>query len=452
MPQPAPQPATPSTSHVFPRLKQPPPTAVRAQGCYLYDADGNAWLDGSGGAAVSCLGHGDPDVIAAITDQASRMAFAHTRFFTSEPAEDLADMLIANAPGRLQRVYYVSGGSEAVEAAIKLARQYHLENGQPQRRHLIARRQSYHGATLGAMAACGPGERRDNFTPLLPQFSHIAPCYEYAERAADETPADYALRTANELEAEILRLGPDTVMAFLAETVAGAGLGAVAATEGYFRRIREICDQYGVLLILDEVMCGTGRTGYLFACEAEQIAPDILCMAKGLGGGYQPIGATLCTEDIYAAIHHGSGAFRHGHTYLAHPVAAAAGRAVIGKLLQHKLVDRVADMGAQLRTALQQRFGQHPHIGDIRGRGLFMGLELVEDRETKRPFPNHRHLAPRLKQAAFDHGLICYPMNGTRDGYLGDHVLLAPPFIIEPAQIDELTDKLHRAITTTLQT
>lgn len=437
-------------SHVFPRQKAKPPEAVRAEGCYIFDGSGKAYLDGSCGAAVSCLGHGDKDVVAALQKQASEMAFAHTRYFTSRPAEELAGMLIANAPGRLDRVLFVSGGSESVEAAIKLARQYFLEVGQPRRSKLITRRQSYHGSTLGATAASGKGRRRDPFAPLLPESHHIAPCYEYVLRQKSESKEEYGIRAAQELEEEILRLGPETVMAFLAETVAGAGLGAVPPVNGYFERVREICDKHGVLLILDEVMCGTGRTGYLFACEAEGVAPDIVCMAKGLGGGYQPIGAMLCTDRIFGAVEEGSGAFMHGHTYLAHPMAAAAGRAVIGKLLQQKLVARVTEMGRVLRGSLEARFGQHPHVGDIRGRGLFMGLELVKDREAKLPFNTERAVAQRIKAAAFDEGLICYPMAGTRDGYQGDHVLLAPPFIIGAAQIEELTDKLDRAISRVL--
>lgn len=437
-------------SHVFPRQKINPPEAVRGEGCYLYDRSGKAYLDGSCGAAVSCLGHGDQDVIAAVQKQASEMAFAHTRFFTSRPAEELAGMLIDNAPSRLDRVYFVSGGSESVEAAIKLARQYYLEIGQPKRSRIVSRRQSYHGGTLGAMAASGEGRRRDPFAPLLPEIFHIAPCYEYAMRREDESAEEYGMRAAQELENEILRLGPETVMAFLAETVVGASLGAVPPVAGYFTRIREICDKYGVLLILDEVMCGTGRTGYLFACEAEGIAPDIVCMAKGLGGGYQPIGATLCTDRIYAAFEEGSGTFLHGHSYLAHPMAAAAGRAVISKLLQQELVGRVAKTGKVLRASLEARFSQHPHVGDIRGRGLFMGIELVEDREAKVPFDSERAIAPRIKTAAFEEGLICYPMAGTRDGHKGDHILLAPPFIIETDQIEELTDKLARAISRVL--
>lgn len=434
-------------SHVFPRhCHSALPTAVTGEGCWLTDAQGKRYFDGSGGAAVSCLGHGNPRVTQAIKDQLDRLAFAHTGFFTSEPAEALADLLIAHAPGDLDRVYFVSGGSEAVEAAIKLARQYHLERGQPQRRHLIARRQSYHGNTLGALAAGGNAWRRAQFAPLLIGVSHIAPCYAYAEKPEAETPEAYARRVADELEAEILRLGPDTVMAFIAEPVVGATLGAVPALPGYFARIREICDRYGVLLILDEVMCGMGRTGHLFACEAEDIAPDILCIAKGLGAGYQPIGAMLCTAAIYQAIAAGSGFFQHGHTYLGHPVATAAGLAVLRELTEGGMVAQARARGAYLEQALQRRFAQHPQIGDIRGRGLFRGLEFVADRATKAPFAPDLGLAGRLKKAALAEGLICYPMPGTRDGQNGDHVLLAPPFIASEAELDEMTDRLDRAI------
>ena len=434
-------------SHIFPRhTKKLPPKAQRGEGCYLFDETGKAYLDGSGGAAVSCLGHGDPDIIAAIQAQVADLAFAHTGFFTSEPAERLADLLIANAPGDLDRVYLVSGGSEANEAAIKLARQYHLENGQPQRRHIIARRQSYHGNTLGALAAGGNAWRRQQFEPLLVEMSHIAPCYEYALREETESAVEYGQRAAQELEDEILRLGPEAVMAFIAEPVVGATLGAVPAVDGYFKRIREICDQYGVLLILDEVMCGMGRTGHLFACEADGVAPDILCIAKGLGAGYQPIGAMLCSARIYEAVENGSGFFQHGHTYLGHPVAAAAGLAVVSKLVDNDLVARAARQGEVLRERLTSAFGQHAHVGDIRGRGLFIGLEFVEDRSTKTPFAPEKAIAARIKAAAFEAGLICYPMSGTRDGRLGDHVLLAPPFIIEDEQIDELTAKLQSAV------
>ncbi|UWR59990.1 aspartate aminotransferase family protein [Phaeobacter inhibens] len=434
-------------SHVFPRhTKAVLPTAVAGDGCYLIDANGKRYFDGSGGAAVSCLGHSDAEVIAAIQAQVGKLAFAHTGFMTSEPAEALADLLISQAPGDLNRVYFVSGGSEATEAAIKLARQYHLERGDSARRHVIARRQSYHGNTLGALAAGGNAWRRQQFAPLLIDISHIAPCYEYVDRGEGESRYDYGQRVANELEAEILRLGPETVMAFMAEPVVGATSGAVPAVEGYFKRIREICDQYGVLLILDEVMCGMGRTGHLFACEADGVAPDILCIAKGLGAGYQPIGAMLCSRQIYDAIEGGSGFFQHGHTYIGHPVATAAGLAVVRALLDRGLVQRSAEMGETLHAALVARFGQHPHVGDLRGRGLFRGIELVADREIKMPFDPGLGIAGKLKKAAFEAGLICYPMAGTRDGRNGDHILLAPPFILSEDQIGEITDKLEVAL------
>lgn len=433
-------------SHVFPRhTKSELPIAASGDGCYLIDDQGKRFLD-CGDAAVSCLGHSNPAVIRAVQEQVEQIAFAHTGFMTSKPAEALADLLIEHAPGDLDRVYFVSGGSEATEAAIKLARQYYLEIGQPERRHVIARRQSYHGNTLGALSAGGNEWRRAQFAPMLIEMTHIAPCYEYAEKPDGESSFDYGQRIANELEAEILRLGPDSVMAFMAEPVVGATLGAVPAVEGYFKRIREICDTYGVLLILDEVMCGMGRTGHLFACDHDGVAPDILCIAKGLGAGYQPIGAMLCTSKIYDAIRDGSGFFQHGHTYIGHPVATAAALAVVTELTEKNLPERAGVMGERLQSALEAAFGQHPHVGDIRGRGLFRGIELVADRNGKTPFDPAEGVAGRVKKAALAEGLICYPMSGTRDGKNGDHILLAPPFIIEDEQIDELVSKLKRAL------
>ena len=438
-------------SHIFPRhSRMSLPVAVGGEGCYLIDSTGKRYLDGSGGAAVSCLGHGDQEVTAAVKAQLDRVAFAHTGFFTSEPADALADLLAAHAPEGLERVYLVSGGSEAVEAALKLARQYFVEKGQPERRHVIARRQSYHGNTLGALAAGGNAWRRAQFEPLLAPVSHIAPCYEYGERGAHESLEAYGARVAGELEAEIERLGAGSVMAFVAEPVVGATLGAVPAVPGYFARIREICDRHGVLLILDEVMCGMGRTGHLFACEAEGVRPDILTIAKGLGAGYQPIGAMLCSGEIYRTIAEGSGFFQHGHTYLGHPVAASAGLAVLNAILQRGLVAQVQMRGQELQAALQDALGAHPHVGDIRGRGLFRGVELVADRASKAPFDPARGLAAKVKRAAFEAGLVCYPMGGTRDGKQGDHILLAPPFIMEAAQVDEVVGKLAGAIDTAL--
>ncbi|MBU4528008.1 MAG: aspartate aminotransferase family protein [Desulfomicrobium sp.] len=434
-------------SHIFPRhTKAILPTVFRGEGVYLYDQSGKAYLDGSGGAAVSCLGHGDVDVTHAIKAQLDRVAFAHTSFFTSEPAEQLADKLIAHAPQGIDRVYLVSGGSEAMEAALKLARQYFVEIGQPQRRHVIARQQSYHGNTLGALATGGNEWRRAPFAPLMVETSHVSPCFEYRGRRDDESAAHYGLRVANELETEIQRLGEDTVFAFVAEPVVGATAGAVPPVDGYFRRIRDICDKYGVLLILDEVMCGMGRTGTLFACEQEGISPDIVAVAKGLGAGYQPIGAMLCSARIYAAFEAGSGFFQHGHTYVGHPVASAAALAVLTKLTDGGLVKRAAEMGERLNDALVSAFGQHPHVGDIRGRGMFRALEIVRDRDTKEPFAPELAKHKALKAAAFEAGLICYPMGGTIDGKRGDHILLAPPFILEDRHIDEIVTKLQIAI------
>ncbi|UAB90543.1 aspartate aminotransferase family protein [Ruegeria sp. SCSIO 43209] len=437
-------------SHVFPRhTKSELPEAAGGDGCYLIDSTGRRYLD-CGDAAVSCLGHSNAAVVKAVQDQVAQIAFAHTGFMTSAPAEALADLLIKHAPGELDRVYFVSGGSEATEAAIKLARQYYLETGQPERRHVIARRQSYHGNTLGALSAGGNEWRRAQFAPMLIEMTHIAPCYEYAEKPEDESSFEYGQRVANELEAEILRLGPETVMAFMAEPVVGATLGAVPAVEGYYKRIREICDQHGVLLILDEVMCGMGRTGHLFACDHDDVAPDILCIAKGLGAGYQPIGAMLCSGRIYDAIRDGSGFFQHGHTYIGHPVATAAALAVIQELTSRDLPARAGVMGDKLQSMLENKFGQHPNVGDIRGRGLFRGIELVEDRDMKTPFDPSRGVAGKIKKAAMAEGLICYPMSGTRDGRNGDHILLAPPFVIEDDQLVELVDKLDRAISSVI--
>lgn len=426
--------------------------AVRGEGAYIHDAAGKRYLDASGGAAVSCLGHSDASVIRAIQEQLAKLPFAHTSFFSNVPMEKLAEELIRRAPAGFDKVYFVSGGSEAVEAALKLARQYFVEKGEPQREYIIARRQSYHGNTLGALAAGGNAWRRRQFEPLLIDVSHVSPCYAYRDRNADESDEAYAARLAAELDAEIRRLGTDRVMAFIAETVAGATLGAVEPVPGYFKRIREVCDRHGVLLILDEVMCGMGRCGTLFACEAEGVIPDLVTVAKGLGAGYQPIGATLVSKTICDAIIGGSGFFQHGHTYLGHAAACAGALAVQKRLHEDGLIARVPVLGAALERRLRDAFGAHPNVGDIRGRGLLWGIELVEDRATKRPFDPVRRVHARVKKEALKAGLMCYPMGGTLDGSRGDHVLLAPPFILEEAQLDELVEKLGSAIDATLKT
>ena len=423
------------------------PTAVAGDGIYLIDSEGNRYLDACGGAAVSCLGHTPKKVIDRACQQLRTMAFAHTGFFTSEPAEQLADVLVNQAPDGIDHVYFVSGGSEAMEAALKLARQYFLEIGEPDRTHIIGRRQSYHGNTLGALGSGGNQWRRRQFEPLLPtHMSHISPCHYYRWANPGETPEAYGLRVANELEQEILRIGEGRVAAFVAEPVVGATMGAVPAVDGYYKRIREICDQYGVLLILDEVMCGMGRTGHLYACDHDQVKPDMLCIAKGLGAGIQPIGAMLCQHFIYQAIVDGSGFFQHGHTYMGHPTACAAGLAVMEELTAPGMMEHVQAMGSLLQSSLNASLGSHPWVGDIRGRGLFVGIELVGDRETKAPLDPALKTASQIKKVAMSHGLMCYPMSGTIDGQLGDHILLAPPFIIEAADVQIMTDRLTRAI------
>lgn len=434
-------------SHVLHRhCHTPLATVSGGEGVYLFDSTGKRYLDASGGAAVSSLGHSHAGVRAALHRQIDKVAYAHTSFFTSEPAEQLADRLVARAPGNLTQVYFVSGGSEAMEAALKMARQYFVERGEPQRKHFIARRQSYHGNTLGALAVGGNAWRRAQFAPLLIDVEHISPCYAYRDKLETETEFEYGQRVANELEQRILKLGPETVMAFVAEPVVGATAGAVPAVEGYYKRIREICNQYGILLILDEVMCGSGRTGTFFAHEQDGITADIVAIAKGLGAGYQPIGAMLLTQEIYDTIAQGSGFFQHGHTYLAHTTAMAGSVAVMDALENEGILARVTPTGALLKEKLRERFSDNPFVGDIRGRGLFLGVELVEDRETKQCFGPTTKLDSKIKRTALELGLMCYPMGGTIDGRQGHHILLAPPFIIEPAQLDELVDKLSLAV------
>jgi adenosylmethionine-8-amino-7-oxononanoate aminotransferase len=422
------------------------PVAVGGKGIELFDGNGESYIDASGGAAVSCLGHGHPDVLAALHRQLDTIAYAHTGFFTTDVAEKLADRLIEDAPPGLDHVYLVSGGSEAVEAALKMARQYFVEKGETQRRHIIARQQSYHGNTLGALATGGNQWRRAQFRPLLIETHHIDPCYAYRLQDAGESDAAYAARAAQALEDKILELGSDQVIAFVAETVVGATLGAVPPVADYFKRIRAICDRYGVLLILDEVMCGMGRTGTLHACEQDGIAPDLMTIAKGLGGGYQPVGAVLLSKQIFDAFSEGSGFFQHGHTYMGHPMAAAAGLAVQDVIRRDGLLANVVTMGGHLQRRLEERFANHHYVGDIRGRGLLRGIELVADRGSKQPFAPELKLNALIKREAMARGLIVYPMGGTIDGARGDHVLLAPPFIVNRGQLDAIVERLGDAV------
>ncbi len=428
------------------QLSYTPPLAVSAKDVTITDKDGKTYIDGSGGAAVSCLGHNHPDVLAAMKAQMDKVAYAHTAFFTTEASETLADDLVEHAPDGISHVYFVSGGSEAMEAALKMARQYFVEIGEPQRRHFIARKQSYHGNTLGALAVGGNEWRRKQFAPLLIETFHVSPCYEYRGLEPGETPEAYGLRLAEELEAQIAALGSENVIAFVAETVVGATAGALTPVPGYFKRIREICDRYGILLILDEVMCGMGRTGTLHACEQEGISPDLMAVAKGLGGGFAAIGATLVSEKVMKAFLGGSKMFQHGHTYIGHPVACAAALEVQRVIRRDNLLDNVKKLGGVLSDRLQERFGNHHHVGNIRGRGLFQAIELVADRASKEPFDPGRKLAAKIKAEAMARGLMVYPMGGTIDGVRGDHVLLAPPFISDEAIIGTIVERLGEAV------
>ncbi len=424
-----------------------PPIAVRGEGLYLHTADGQSIIDASGGAAVACLGHGNRRVAEAIGRQAAAMAYAHTGTFSNQPAEDLADIVLSQEPGGLTRAWFCSSGSEGNEAAIKLARQYFLEIGQPQRIRTIARRQSYHGTTLGALAAGGNAMRREKFEPILSQtHSLVSPCFPYRFKHDGETDAQYLDRLTEELEAEFRRLGPDTVMAFLAEPVVGATTGCVTALPGYFQRVRRICDRHGALLILDEVMCGMGRTGTMHAWEQEGVTPDIQIIAKGLGGGFQPIGGILIHDRIVRALDAGSGGFLHGQTYQAHPVACAAALEVQRIIREDNLLANVQAMGQRLEAALTDRFGNHRHVGDIRGRGLFWAIEFVTDRATKQVFDPALKMNERVKREAIKRGLSGYPMGGTIDGKQGDHFILAPPYIVTSADIDTIVERLGDAV------
>lgn len=436
----------PSTGVLHRSLTHAYPVAASGEGLFIRDEEGRAYLDACGGAAVSCLGHGHPEVLAAMHAQLDRLAYAHTSFFTTRVAEELADHMIARAPAGMSHVYFVSGGSEAMEAALKMARQYFVEIGQPERARFVARRQSYHGNTLGALAVGGNEWRRRQFAPLLVETHHVSPTYDYRDRADGETPEAYGERLARELEDTLLALGPQTVIAFVAETVGGATSGALTPPPGYLARVREICDRHGVLLILDEVMCGMGRTGTLHACAQEGVAPDLMAVAKGMGGGFAPIGGVYVSSAIVDAFRRGSGLFQHGHTYLGHALACAGALAVQRIIERDGLLNNVVAMGGRLSQRLAARFGAHPQVGDIRGRGLFQAIELVADRGTKAPFDPAAKLHARIKAQAMARGLMVYPMGGTIDGARGDHVLLAPPYIVREEDVDTIVDILGEAV------
>lgn len=434
-------------THVMHRtMASVPRTAVHSDGMWITDATGKTYLDACGGAAVASIGHGDPRVLEAMRLQLEQLAYAHTSFFTTEVAENLAEFLTHQCPGNMTHVYFTSGGSEAVESALKLARQYFVEIDQPARRRFIGRRQSYHGNTLGALSVGGNLSRRKIYDPLLMESHHVSACYPYRGMNDGESEEQYTTRLLAELEDTIQELGPETVAGFVAETVVGATLGAVEPTRGYFKGIRDICDRHGILLILDEVMCGMGRTGTLFAFDQEGIEADLVTIAKGLGGGYAPIGGLVISKPISEAIRHGSGAFMHGHTYNGHPLACAAALAVQHVIQSDRLLDNVKSQGSYLIGSLRERLAHHPAVGDVRGRGLFVGIEFVCDRSTKKPFPSELRFHSRVRSAALSRGLAIYDMGGTIDGQTGDHLLVAPPYTVSQQDIDLIVERLCDSI------
>ena len=420
------------------------PVAVRSEGMYIEDAAGRQYLDMSGGAAVSCVGHAHPRVLAAVQEQLSRLAFAHTSFFTNQPQEQLAERLRQRFGDPAARVYFTSGGSEANETALKLAWQYWAARGQPDRKVIISREHSYHGNTLGALSVSGnAGRRRASAAPLL-DWPRIAPCYAYRDRAAGESSEQYVNRISNELELAVIRTGADKVAAFICEPVVGSSLGVVAADPGYLARIRKICDRHDILMIADEIMCGSGRTGTYFAFEHDGVKPDVTTLAKGVGGGYQPLAATVVGAKVTATLQ--DCGFAHGHTYIGHAAACAAGVAVQQVLDEEDLLERTSREGKRFGGLLRERFGGHPQVGDIRGRGLFWALELVSDRASKRGFEGGNALPVRLMQAAMDAGLICYPGGITLNGAMVPHIMLAPPMILEEAHMSECMDRLEQTL------
>jgi adenosylmethionine-8-amino-7-oxononanoate aminotransferase len=420
------------------------PTAERGEGVYIYDTDGTRYIDGSGGAVVVSIGHGVQEIRDAMLEQAELISFTHGSQFTTKAAQTLAERLVAIAPPGLDRVYYLSGGSEAVETAIKMARQYQVDRGVPSKFKVISRWTSYHGNTLGALALSGHTGRRRYYQPLIQHTPHIAPAYCY-RCPFDREPGGCSLECAEDLERAILFEGPDSVSAFIAEPVVGATAGALVPKDGYFQRIREICDRYDVLLIVDEVMTGIGRTGRNFAVDHWNVAPDMIVCAKGLASGYTPIYCVITGETIREAIMKGNGAFIHGHTYSQNPLSCAVAHAVLNYIDTHDLVRRSAEMGAHLLKKLQD-LRRHAIVGDVRGLGLFAGIELVKDKETKEPFDPKQRVNVLIGNRAFGKGLISYPGNGGADGVRGDHILLAPPFIITEDQIDTVVAILDESI------
>ncbi len=443
-------------SSLFPRnFRKNYPVAVRGEGCWIISAEGRRFLDASGQAAVVNIGHGVAEIGRAMAEQSSQLAFVHTTQFHSAAAEKLAARLLQFAPPNFHaggRVYFTSGGSEATETAIKLARQFHLETDAPQRFGVISRRQSYHGSTLGAMAVSGNVARRAAYQPLLPEWGHIEPCFPY-RRPANRSEKDYGIACANDLDKFLRGPSGHTSAAFIFEPVVGATLGAAVPAEGYVARIAEICRQHEILMIADEIMSGMGRTGKSFAIQhwhSENAEPDIILVGKGIASGYAPLGAVLISQRVASAFERGSGIFQHGFTYQSHPVATAAGNAVLDYLEAHQLFERVDPISKTLRENLAPLL-LHPHVGDIRGLGLLLGIEFVKDKSTREAFPPSENIAERIRQAAMEEGVLTYPTQGCVDGLRGDHLLLAPPFILSAGESAIIAAALQSALAKVFQ-
>lgn len=432
--------------HVFyRRLSHPRPMISHGEGIYLYDTGGKRYIDASGGPVLINIGHGVQEVVQAMAGQAQIAPYIHATMFTSQAIEDYSAALAEVVPLDNPRFFYLSSGSEAVEAAMKFARQVQVERGETGRYLIISRWQSYHGTTLGALATSGRPGLRQLYRPMIQQTPHISPPYCYRCPFNLEYPS-CDLRCAHTLEYTIKINGKETIAAFIAEPVSGSGLAAVVPPPEYWPIIREICDQYGILLITDEVMTGFGRTGAWFGIEPWGIEPDIMAMAKGAGGGYFPLSMIAVKTRDVESIRAGRGDFSHGGTFSHHPVGVATGLAVLRYLQKHNLVEAARVQGEKLGQKLQAAFGDHPHVGDIRGRGLMWGLEFVAERQTKLPFPTELNLARQLGDAAFERGMIVYPSHGNIDGLWGDQVMVAPPFIVTDEQLDEIVGLLAESI------
>jgi adenosylmethionine-8-amino-7-oxononanoate aminotransferase len=421
------------------------PKVAWAKGSYVYDVDGKQYIDGSGGPAVYCIGHANEEVNAAIKDQLDRIAHGYRYNFSSDALEELTEIIRRRCGGTLNHMVYVTGGSEAVESCLKLALQYHAARGEMSRRRFIARERSWHGNTLGALSVSGFLERKRAFEGSLLDVSRLSPANAYRP-IAGATAENVGEACAKELEDEILKVGPEKVAAFIFEPVVGAAGGCVPAPKGYARRVREICDRYGVIMIADEVMCGAGRSGAWRALELDGVEPDVMSVAKGLAAGYLPLGAAIYSDRVADAIHGLHGAPMTGHTFTGHTACCAAGVAVQKIVEREKLVERVHRMEGPLRAMLREATQDIAAVGDIRGRGFFQAIELVADRETKQPFDGERKLFMKVRQQAFQNGLICYPVGGNVDGINGDVVILAPPYNATEAELREIVDKTAASI------